>query len=77
MNIYATIEQRPTVQEHAEAISAGLMSTIKTLEDLLAKHPREEFDCIANDLDQAIDRCTDLWVAATKVKRRKDCGLEP
>ena len=77
MNIFTLVEPRLTTEEHAEAISAGLLSTIKSLEDLLRKHPTVEFDCIAKDLDEAIDRVTDLWVAATKVKRRRDAGIEP
>lgn len=77
MNIFTLVEPRLTVEEHAEAITAGILSTIKSLEDLIAKHPTVEFNCIEKDLDEAIDRVTDLYVAATKVKRRRLAGLQP
>lgn len=63
------------LQERAEQLSAGLMSAIKSLEDLVAAYPRADFRAIEKDIDEAYDRCLGLWVDVSRARRNEEAGV--
>lgn len=60
------------LQERAEALAAGILSAIKSLEDLAAAYPRADFRAIEPQIDDAYDRCLGLWADVTRQKRNEE-----
>lgn len=60
------------LQERAEALAAGILSAIKSLEDLTAAYPRADFRSIEPQIDDAYDRCLGLWADVTRAKRNEE-----
>jgi len=60
------------LQDRAEALAAGILSAIKSLEDLMAAYPRADLRAIEPQMDDAYDRCLGLWLNATRVKRNEE-----
>lgn len=77
MNILATSEPRLSTLEHGEALVAGLLGSIKSLEDFMQKNRNVDLSDLQADLDDAYNRCLDLLMASTRVQRRAKWGLNP
>tara|TARA_R110000868_G_scaffold207953_2_gene457083 strand:+ start:753 stop:1040 length:288 start_codon:yes stop_codon:yes gene_type:complete len=60
------------LQERAEALAAGILSAIKSLEDLTAAYPRADLRAIEPQIDDAYDRCLSLWADVTRMKRNEE-----
>jgi hypothetical protein len=63
------------LQERAEQLAAGILSAIKSMEDLVAAYPRADLRCVEKQIDDAYDRCLGLWTDVTRARRNEEAGL--
>lgn len=60
------------LQERAEQLTAGILSAIKSMEDLCKAYPRADLSFVEKQIDDAYDRCLGLWCDVTRVKRHSE-----
>lgn len=72
MNIYVTTETSMTPVERAEALVAGIFSSVKALEDFMRSYPLVDFREIEKDLMDIQDRVVGLAVKADKFRRNEE-----
>lgn len=72
MNIYVTTETSLTPVERAEALVAGIHSSVKSLEDFMRFYPLVDFRDIEKDLMDIQDRVVGLAVKADKFRRNEE-----
>lgn len=63
------------LQERAEQLTAGLMSAIQSLEDLMKAYPRADFRSVEPQIDDAYERLLGIWVDASRARRNEEVGL--
>lgn len=71
MNIYVTTETSMTPVERAEALVAGVFSSLKALEDFLQVYPVEDFRTVVSDLMVIQDRVMDCAIQANRIQRNE------
>lgn len=71
MNIYVTTETSMTPVERAEALVAGMFSSLKALEDFMRVYPVEDFRTVVSDLMVIQDRVMDCAIHANRIQRNE------
>lgn len=72
MNIFIAPEKSMTPNERAEALVAGLLSHVNSLEAFMRAYPLVDFRAIEKDLMDVQDRVVGLAVKADKSRRNEE-----